>query len=383
MRVTRLLLKHFRNHTETSLTFGERINAFLGDNGQGKTNVLEAISFLSLTKSFYALGDATVLQIGSEMFEVEGTIVSDNGVEYAVRVTYHRQGEKTFTINSVKPETQASVIGRFPIVILSPENSAITFGGPAERRKFVDLLLSQIGRAYLENLLEYRRALKQRNKLLADAKYLQTYPPDVIEPWTIAIVEYGARIIFQRQKFVQEFRSEVKKAYHELVCDRGEGGVIEEPDMSYASLAGLKPGATLEEIKALLSDELQQRQAEERRRGTTLVGPHRDDVHLTLNGMSMQQFASQGQHKTMLIALKVAEFHYLKERRQEVPVVLLDDVFSELDERRSRFLLNMASRLGQTFITTTDEAVFRDVIHWNGAHRKFYVNAGTVTSVNG
>jgi len=351
MRVTRLLLKHFRNHTETSLTFGERINAFLGDNGQGKTNVLEAISFLSLTKSFYALGDATVLQIGSEMFEVEGTIVSDNGVEYAVRVTYHRQGEKTFTINSVRPETQASVIGRFPIVILSPENSAITFGGPAERRKFVDLLLSQISRAYLENLLEYRRALKQRNKLLADAKYLQTYPPDVIEPWTIAIVEYGARIIFQRQKFVQEFR--------------------------------LKPGATLEEIKALLSDELQQRQAEERRRGTTLVGPHRDDVHLTLNGMSMQQFASQGQHKTMLIALKVAEFHYLKERRQEVPVVLLDDVFSELDERRSRFLLNMASRLGQTFITTTDEAVFRDVIHWNGAHRKFYVNAGTVTSVNG
>ena len=228
-----------------------------------------------------------------------------------------------------------------------------------------------------------KRLIAANNKLLADAKYLQTYPPDVIEPWTIAIVEYGARIIFQRQKFVQEFRAEVKKAYHDLVSDREEPGVIEEPDMSYASLTGLKPETTREDIKALLSDELQQRQAEERRRGTTLVGPHRDDVHLTLNGMSMQQFASQGQHKTMLIALKVAEFQYLKERRQEVPVVLLDDVFSELDERRSRFLLSMASRLGQTFITTTDEAVFRDVIHWNGGHRKFYVNAGTVTSVNG
>ncbi len=380
MRVTRLLLKHFRNHTETSLTFGERINAFVGNNGQGKTNVLEAISFLSLTKSFYALGDATVLQMGSEMFEVEGTIVSDNGLEYAVRVTYHREGEKTFTVNGVKPETQASVIGRFPIVILSPENSAITFGGPAERRKFVDLLLSQISRAYLENLLEYRRALKQRNKLLADARYLQTYLPEVVEPWTVAIVEYGARIIFQRQKFVQEFRAEVKKAYHDLVAGSGEGGVTEEPDMSYVSLTGLKPEATLENIKALLRDELQQRQADERRRGTTLVGPHRDDVHLTLNSMNIHQFASQGQHKTMLIALKVAEFHYLKERRQEVPVVLLDDVFSELDERRSRFLLRTASTLGQTFITTTDEAVFRDRIHWDGAHRRFYVNAGTVTN---
>jgi DNA replication and repair protein RecF len=131
-----------------------------------------------------------------------------------------------------------------------------------------------------------------------------------------------------------------------------------------------------------MRDALEERHGEERRRGTTLVGPHRDDLHLTINDISMQQFASQGQHKTMLIALKIAEFHYLKERRREVPVVLLDDVFSELDEHRSRLLLTAASRLGQTFITTTDDVVFRDVIRWDGTHRKFYVAAGRVTSVH-
>lgn len=382
MRVTQLRLKHFRNHTGTVLTFGEGINAFLGSNGQGKTNVLEALSYLSLTKSFYASGDGTVLQIGSEMFEVEGTIVTDNEVEHTVRVTYNREGEKTFTINSVKPETHASVIGRFPIVILSPENNAITFGGPAERRKFVDLLLSQISRAYLEDLLEYRRALKQRNRLLLDARYSQTYIPEIIEPWTAAVVEHGARIIRQRQAFVREFRSELQKIYRELVARPGRGQESENPDMAYSSVAGVEQAVTLDDIKGLMSDELQQRNPEERRRGTTLVGPHRDDVHLTINGISMRQFASQGQHKTMLIALKIAEFHYLKERRREIPVVLLDDVFSELDEHRSRLLLTATSNLGQTFITTTDEADFRNVVRWNGTHRKFYVQAGAVQSAH-
>ncbi len=378
MRVTQLQLKHFRNHTDTALTFGEGINVFLGNNGQGKTNVLEALSYLSLTKSFYASGDGTVLQIGSEMFEVEGTIVSDSQVEHTVRVAYHREGEKTYTINNVKPETHASVIGRFPIVILSPENNAITFGGPAERRKFLDLLLSQISRAYLEDLLEYRRALKQRNRLLADARYIQTYIPELIEPWTAALVEHGARIIRHRQTFVREFRGEVQKAYRELIGEPARGREDEKPDICYSSLAGIEQVGTVEEIKQLMSEELHQRITEERRRGTTLVGPHRDDLHLTINGVSMQRFASQGQHKTMLIALKIAEFHYLKERRREVPVVLLDDVFSELDEHRSRFLLTTAASLGQTFITTTDEAVFRNVIRWDGTHRKFYVEAGTV-----
>ena len=371
-------LKHFRNHTDTVLNFGEGINALLGRNGQGKTNVLEAISYLSLTKSFYAISDATVLQVGSTMFEVEGDITTDNNLDYTVRVAYTHHGEKVFTINGTKPDTLASVIGRFPIVILSPENSAITSGSPAERRNFLDLLLSQVSRTYLEDLLEFRRALKQRNKLLADAKAETFSRADLIEPWTASVIEHGARIIRQRAAFVRAFSPRVQHAYRQLVArsfDMPEGEV---PELRYCSIEGAATAQSLQEIVRSLEEEFARRFAEERKRGTTLVGPHRDDVQLLLNGLSMQQFASQGQHKTMLVALKVAEFFYLLDRRSERPMMLLDDVFSELDEDRARRLLDTVRTLGQTFITTTDEGVFRGVIPWDGTHRRFTVEAGTV-----
>lgn len=378
MRVTRLWLKHFRNHTNTVLECGEGINALLGRNGQGKTNVLEAISYLSLTKSFYAISDATVLQIGSTMFEVEGEMTTDSNLEYTVRVAYTHQGEKVFTINGTKPDTLGSVIGRFPIVILSPENSAISFGSPTERRKFLDLLLSQVSHTYFEDLLEFRRALKQRNKLLADAKAGAFSRADIIEPWTVSVIEHGARVIRQRAAFIREFSPRVQHAYRQLVDRSFDAPGGEMPEPRYCSVEGAATAQTLQEIIRSMEEEFTRRSAEERKRGTTLVGPHRDDVHFLLNGLSMQQFASQGQHKTLLVALKIAEFFYLLERRGERPLMLLDDVFSELDEDRARRLLDTVRTLGQTFITTTDEGVFRGVIPWDGTHRRFTVEAGTV-----
>lgn len=372
MRVIRLLMRNFRNHTETEIEFGSGINALLGNNGQGKTNVLEAVSYLSLTKSFYAANDATVLQIGKDMFEVEGTIITDIDSKHTVRGSYSSAGQKQFIINGAKPDTLASVIGRFPIVVLSPENNAITFGGPMERRKFIDLLLSQISRSYLEDVIEYRRVLKQRNKLLLDAKLERSYPPELIEPWTAGLVQLGSRIILHRQHFVREFEEYVKRAYKGLIQNH------EEPDITYNSLSGIEDAQDTQAVAALMMSEIEQRTFEERRRGSTLVGPHRDDLHLTIDGISVQHYASQGQHKTMLVALKIAEFFYLKERRNEVPIFLLDDVFSELDDRRSRLLLNTIASLGQTFITTTEESVFHGAVDWNGMNRKFWVEAGSV-----
>jgi DNA replication and repair protein RecF len=365
-------MRCFRNHNETELDFGGGINALLGNNGQGKTNVLEAVSYLSLTKSFYASNEATVLQIGKDVFEVEGKIITDAAIEHTVRATYSRGGEKLFTINGAKPETLASVIGRFPIVVLSPENNAITFGGPMERRKFLDLLLSQISRSYLEDVIEYRRVLKQRNRLLLDAKLDSLYQPELIEPWTRSLVQLGSRIVLHRLRFVNEFQEYVGRAYRELVQNH------EAPDVSYRSLAGIEYALEAAEIVPLMVSELERRSAEERKRGTTLVGPHRDDLHLSIDGISVQHYASQGQHKTMLIALKIAEFYYLKERRDEVPILLLDDVFSELDDKRARLLLKTVSPLGQTFITTTDENVFHNAVTWNGMNRKYWVEAGAV-----
>jgi DNA replication and repair protein RecF len=352
------------------MSCGSGFNVLLGNNGQGKTNILEAISYLSLTKSFYAANDATALQLGQEFFEIEGTLVTDDGHKSDVRVVYSKAtGEKQFTINRSKPETLASVIGMFPIVILSPENNAITFGAPVERRKFVDLLLSQISRVYFEDLLEYRRALKQRNRILLDLRFQRTEQADILEPWTIGLVNYGSRIIYRRQQFLSEFQTYVSRAYHDLVQNH------EEPHLNYVSLPDVPDDCKL--IEEQMQNAFEQRRGEELHRGITLVGPHRDEVKFSIDGISAQKYASQGQHKTLLVALKVAEFFYLKERRNEIPILLLDDVFSELDEHRSQHILDLVGGLGQTFVTSTSDAVFHGRIEWGNQHRKFWVENGT------
>lgn len=379
MNVQYVKLGNFRNHEGTRLQLGTGVNVLQGSNGQGKTNILEAISCLSLTKSFYAANDATLLRLGQNAFEIKGTLVSNIEAEYEVVLAYSKEsGEKSFSINSGRVERLASVIGMFPVVILSPENSAITFGGPSDRRRFIDLVLSQLSRAYFDDLLEYRQILKQRNKILSDGKHQGGIRTDVLDPWDLNLSKYGARIVQRRARFVQEFSRYVVRSYADLV------DVKEEPGLQYATSIEAPGQESLERLAELILAELQRRREEEIRRGLSLVGPHRDDLVFHLNGIDLQKYASQGQHKTFLIALKVAEFFYLKEKKDESPILLLDDVLSELDETRSRRLLNHIAELGQTIITATDASPFSGVISWGNEHRKFYVEQGTCTpaSVN-
>jgi DNA replication and repair protein RecF len=372
MILSRIRLCNFRNHTDTSVEFGNGINAFLGANGQGKTNILEAVSYLSLTKSFYASGDAEVIRIGREAFDLEGTLVSDAGVHQQVRVTCTRTPqEKKFLVNGTPPERLADVIGRFPVVVLSPENGSITFGGPGERRKFMDLTLSQVSGAYLEDILEYRKALRQRNRILADNRMRGALPPGVLEPWTESLVGYGSRIAHRRAVFTAEFRSHIRNAYRSIMPE------AENPDIAYLCGFKMVDGEDVRGYAARLSADLEARNPEERRRGLTLAGPHRDDLRLTINGMDVQRFASQGQHKTLLVAMKIAEYSYMRERHSETPMFLLDDVFSELDMGRVHRILAFAGGLGQVMITTTEETVFGRSVAWGNHNRRFTVEHGT------
>lgn len=374
MILERVRLKNFRNHVDSACDFGPGVNALLGDNGQGKTNVLEAISFLGLTKSFYAASDVRALQAGKDFFEIAGTIKAAAGTTHAVRIAFDRiSGEKRITIDESRPETIASVIGQFPVVILSPEHNAITFGGPAERRRFLDIVLSQASRPYLRNLFEYRRVLRQRNRMLADARIRGTSIPASVDAWDEGLVKYGSAICAKRAAFLQEFRGRVIDAYRELA------GNEEQPDVHYRPSSTVPEGGTVEECAAELRNSLEHARDEERRRGLTMVGPHRDELALAIDGLSVQQHASQGQHKTLLVALKVAEFLYMRDTLGERPMFLLDDVFSELDARRSVRILAMTSALGQTIITTTDELVFRNAVRWNDDNRKFLVERGKCT----
>ncbi len=370
MIVTRIQLRHFRNHAASELKFGEGVNALLGDNGQGKTNILEAISYLGLTKSFYAASDARVVQFEAAAFDVEGVMRDAGGREQHIRVAYGgTAGEKEFTINGLRPERLAAVIGRFPLVILSPDHGAITSGGPSERRKFLDITLAQVSPAYLEDLLEYRRVLRQRNLLLADGRRRGSLSWAALDPWTTGLANRAARIVARRRAFAAEFRSYVEPAYWRLVPSG------ERPGLEYV---GAADGDGVREIEVALLKALERTSREERQRGVTLVGPHRDDLRLLINGKEVQQFASQGQHKTLLVAFKIAEFRYVQERRDESPVLLLDDVFSELDGARATRILGLVEELGQCIITATDEGVFHGALRWGARHRRFTVQSGTV-----
>jgi DNA replication and repair protein RecF len=372
MKISNAHLRSFRNHNETGFEFGSQINVLLGENGQGKTNALEALSFLCLTKSFYASADSTVTQQEKNFFEIKSTLESDEGKEFQVRVTYdNAKKEKKYTINGAEVEKFSTVIGMFPVVILSPENNSITFGSPADRRKFIDIVVSQSSKSYVEDSIEYRRIVRQRNAILSAAKGKDC--GNEISPWNEMLVRYGAKITHKRKQFLKEFEPFIAQTYLEIVAER------ETPKIEYVPTVSIQQDSTIEEIATAIETKLLKKKNEELKFQTTLVGPHRDEIIFSLNSMPLKQFASQGQHKTFLIALKAAEFFFLKERCNETPIFLLDDVFSELDEYRSKKLLLLTKSLGQIFITTTNDKIFGDA-EWNAERRKFFIKNGTTVN---
>ena len=373
MHLRALRLHQFRNHLNSSFEFGDGTNVLLGDNGQGKTNVIEAISYLCLTRSFYANSDTLALNFEKDSFEVDGRLLSDRGVEHHVHVAYLAlTGEKAVTVNRQRVEPFASIIGQFPIVICSPEHAPITAAGPLERRRFVDFVISQSSKIYFQNLIEYRRVLKQRNRILLDAKLARRDATPLLEPWDEQIVEHGGMLMERRRQFVEEFREFITPAYRRLV----EGA--EQPSMEYVPLTGANSATPDMDFKGLLRAGLREKRDEEQRVGTTLVGPHRDEFTLKIDGLDLRKFASQGQHKTFLVALKIGEFFYLNDRCRETPIMLLDDVFSELDERRAACVLEFVETLSQTFITSTNPHLFNRADRPAGRISVFHLHGGAV-----
>lgn len=375
MYIKKLRLINFRNHSDSLFEFSNRSNILLGENGQGKTNVIEGISFLCLTKSFYASNDTNSLNFNCAIFEIEGKFVTDHERETSVRVTYSgEEREKCFFVNKQPIQPLSSHIGKIPVVICSPEHLPITNGGPQGRRKFIDIILSQSSSIYFQRLLEYRHILKQRNKILFNGKISGGGNQHTLEPWTEQLVSLGSYIIFKRKQFIDVFNSHLRKAYCQMVENK------ETPNIEYFPNIDCGDICSEEKIQELFLEKLKTETEEEKRLGTTLIGPHRDELILKINGMEIRKYASQGQHKTFLVAIKLGEFFYLKERCQETPILLLDDIFSELDNNRSQKLLKFVSTMSQTFITTTSpKLVSPDVFEYLG-YNIFYIDNGTIIS---
>ena len=362
-----------RNKADTDIVdLKEKLEKYKGQQYQVRNNK----EYDAITKEI-EVAEKTIITLQDEFAALENVMsVAKNDVEQlSVQLlqlkTEREEKQKEYKINSNTIQKLSSVIGEFPIVIISPEHATITMGSPAERRKFIDITISQSNKMYVENMMEYKKILRQRNKLFE----IGNVSLKILEPWNEMLVKYGSKIIAKRIQFFKEIFPIITKSYASLI------ETTEEPSITYIPQSeNIEEHYTVENIAEILRKEIEKIYKDEVRLKNTLVGPHRDDVVFYLNTMNVREFASQGQHKTFLIALKIAEFLYIKEQCNETPVFLLDDVFSELDEIRTQKLLSIVENLGQTFITTTNEKIFGDFFVWNDSQRKFSVKNGSIVN---
>jgi len=365
-----LRLTDFRNYELLELELGEGLNFFTGSNGSGKTSILEAVSYLAVARSLRGANDSEVVRWGRPSFGVGGDIVSDG----AVRTSTHRftkGGRKEVTLDGEKQALLSDVVGVLRVAWFCPEDTWLTKGGPAERRRLMDMTLCQLDPVYLNALSNYRRALRQRNEALI------SWTPDeaseaLVEVWTERLIHYGSRVTAGRMGLLPKL-ADAAAGFHSSIAG------ADELSLRYRSSAiGAAPSdevpASEEDVRSRFADSLVRAAADERRRGFTLVGPHRDDLEVRLGGRALRTFGSQGQHRTAAIALQLVEAAVLDSDGRGV-VVLLDDIMSELDDERAASLIDLVGGLGQALMTSTRRAPAMSAHHDS---RNFVVESGEV-----
>lgn len=376
MNLRTLRLISFRAHDRTECEFTRSVNLIYGPNGAGKTNLLEAIHFLCLSKGFVTSQDRYVVRKGARHLEIEGHFQRGDGRNVRIRMAYvPGEGKKIF-VNGAPIDRLSDIVGQVPVVVYSPQDHVLTAGGPEERRRLIDNILSQASPLYLDNLLRYRRTLKQRNSLLFRLQEQRgAFATAALEPWDVELVNLGSRIIASRAEFAREFSDYLERAYREIEF------VAERPTLNYDTITNGVQSTEPREIAESFRKALEESSARERRRGLTLVGPHRDDLVFRLDSLLVRRYASQGQHRTFGMALKLAKYFYLQHRTGETPILLLDDVFDHLDRNRTKAFLDLlrSDRIGQALITAADPERFLDFVSFSDAENsQLRVEAGSV-----
>ena len=362
MILLEIRLKDFRAHRSTRFSFGPGINLICGQNGIGKTNILEAAHYLCMTKSFLTSTDAYALRDGASFFEVEGDFTGSRRERVRVRAAYTASGGKRMFLNGSPIERTASLIGQLPVVVFSPEDHKLTADGPDGRRRFMNIVISQSSSVYLADLMRYRRTLKQRNELLLTAKKSgQRASIDQLASWTEELISLGTSIYKARIEFSEVYANLLREEHHRL------GPSVEEPGLTYAPLPGVSSGAERGSVENAFREAFQRSARRERERGITLVGPHRDDLVFHLDGKEIRRYGSQGQHRTFGMALKLAQYRYLFDATDEPPLMLLDDVFDNLDRNRISIFLDIlrGDDMGQSIITAARKDIFHGIIDFS------------------
>ena len=346
MIIQQLTLRNFRNYTDTVLTPHEGVNLFFGANGSGKTNLLEAIHYCALGKSHRMAGDQGVVRIG-ESFAVCSVSVLSGGVrrEITVRLVPSEQNRKIILLDQKQIRRFSDMMGCLQCVIFSPEDLGLIREGPSQRRRYLDMMISQVNRGYFIALQQYRSGLEQRNALLKNMRVNPKENTGLLEVFEQAMAAPAAVIVEGRKKVIEILSGLAAETYRGI-----SGKDTEEFTVSYHS--AFRESENVEEDFIRL---MKENREEDLRLGATSAGPHRDDLNLSLNKKNMKIFASQGQIRTGALSLKLAQMKALRQMSGEAPVLLLDDVMSELDkERRTRLVQEISDY--QTFITCTDES---------------------------
>ena len=344
MKLTELNLHHFRNYNEAQVEFSPQINVLIGENAQGKTNLLESIYVLAMTRSHRTNNDRELIEFGKDAAQIKGTVQRELG-SLKLELDIGKHGKKA-KANHLEKARLSEYLGQLNVILFAPEDLALVKGAPTVRRRFIDMEFGQVSPKYLHDLTQYRDILKQRNRYLKQLQSHEAQDQLYLEILSEQLAAVGGAIISQRVKFLSELEGYAQELHQSITQGR--------ENLTFEYSSAVKDASTLTEVELseALMDLYRQNQSKEIFQGTTLYGPHRDDVRFLINHKNVQTYGSQGQQRTTALSVKLAEIDLMKNQTGEYPILLLDDVLSELDGARQTHLLKTIQDKVQTFLTT-------------------------------
>ena len=363
MIVESVELKDYRNYDFLDMKFNENVNIIYGDNAQGKTNILESIYMCSTSKSHRGSKDKEIIRFGQDESHIKLNVIKHD-MRYRIDMHLKKNKSKGIAVNGIPIKKAVELFGIINIVFFSPEDLNIIKEGPSERRRFIDMELSQLDKIYLSNLVNYNKVLNQRNKLLKDLSYMPSEQlMQTLDIWDMQLIRYGKLIIKGRENFIERINEIISGIHSKLT------GGTEMLKLSYV------PFVNENEFE----DKLKESREKDIKYKSTGTGPHKDDLIFLINGNDVRKYGSQGQQRTAALSLKLSEIELVKLVIKDTPVLLLDDVLSELDSNRQNFLINSIGDI-QTVVTCTglDEFINNRI----NINKVFKVTNGNVSEEN-
>ncbi len=361
LHIRQIKLSNYKNYAFSAFAFSENLNFIVGNNGVGKTNLLDAVYYSCLSKSYLTSTDIMAANFDSVFFRIESDILLDSDNQL-LEIKYLKQEKKEVFLNKTKMEKQAEFVGKFPCVIITPDDNQLILGSSEQRRKFMDATIAQFSPEYLSNLITYNKLLTQRNALLKSFYENRTFDKNLLDVYNEKLIACGRLILTYRKSFLEQFLPLFQRVYRQIFDGQESVSITYESDLLN------------NDYEKVISDSLQQ----DRNAQRTTKGIHTDDLRFELNGYPVKKTGSQGQQKTFLLSLKLAQYELLKMQKQLYPLLLLDDIFDKLDSNRIRkiFELLNSDHFGQVFITDTNEAAIRELLEEHGIHEFKIIRLG-------